>query len=195
MDDMFKYYKSALTDNLCEEYKGYWRSNMNNKYELTKLALQQQAIPHLMTYSYNGHGLSKKYLMNEFRDYINGREVFFGVEGVKGYTYSMFVGQDKKTLFVSEDVTAYLYCNDLSLEITECKCPIIYVGCKSNISLYCNGYNSVTVYLFDESVLEIAEADENCQVSVLKYSDNCRVLEGEFCLSQKIKTFDKELRL
>lgn len=192
---MFKYYKNALTDSLCEEYKGYWRSNMNNKYELTKLALQQQSLPHVMTYAYNGRGLTKKYLLDNFGNYINGNEVFFDVEGVKGYTYSMWVGQRKKMFFVTEDVNAYLFCDDLSLEVSGSKCPTLYIGCKSNVSIYCNGYNTINVYLFDESVLEIAEADESCSITVLKYSDKCRVLEGEFCLSKKIKTFDKELRL
>lgn len=194
-NDMFRYYKESLVNNLCDEYKGYWRKSMNNKGELMKLALQQQALPHIMTYSYNGNGLSKEYIKAEFGEFLNGRHAFFDVDGVKGYTYSMFVDLNRTASFVNEDVNAYLYCNGLSVTIQECKCPILYIGCKSKVSVFCEGYNNVQVYLFDESIIDIQEADDSCSMTIFKYSDKCKVNIGEYCLSKKIRQFDKELRL
>ena len=195
VNDMFRYYKEALVNNLCDEYKGYWRKSMHDKEALMRLALQQQSLPHVMTYSYDGHGLSKEYIKKEFGEYINGKRTFYDVDGVKGYSYSMCVDLRDTTAFVNDDVNAYLYCDDLSLNVNKSKCPILYIGCKSNVYLFCDGYNNVQVYLFDESTLHIEEADGTCSVSVLKYSEKCKVEIGDYCLTPKIRQFDKELRL
>jgi hypothetical protein len=58
----------------------------------------------------------------------------------------------------------------------------------------CEGYNSVNVKLFDDSVLIIDDIDENCDVVVYKYSDSAKVEKEKFCLGS-VKVFQKELRL
>ena len=194
MDGLFKYYKESLSDNLCDEYKSLWRMAMNDNGKLMKLAMCQQSLPHVITYAYQGRGMSKDYLLTEFREYINGY-IVKDADGVKGYTYAMFVGDSQLSDINGDiDVYAFLWCDDVCLEISEGMCPTIYVGCNSHIDISCVGCNSIRIYLFDDSSVTI-NADETCNVVVLKYSDKCNVIKDEFCLCDKIKEFDKELRL
>ena len=60
--DLFNYYKHALSNGLCSEYKGRWRACHDNKEQLVKLVMAQQSLPHFIHYCYNGMGLSKEYI-------------------------------------------------------------------------------------------------------------------------------------
>lgn len=186
------YYKNALLNNLCGEYKNDWKAAKNNKEKLVKLALCQQSIPHVATYAYNGKGLSKDYLLSEFKDYINGT-ILQDCDDVKGYSYRLFVGYTDD-IREQADVT-HLMWSDIPIYVVErYKCPIIYLSNKSKVSLIADGYNYIRVYLFDESELVIEDLDEESTVIVYKYSDKCKVTKGKYCLG-KVNEFDKQLRL
>ena len=45
MDDLTKYYKNALLNNLCDEYKGYWRKANGNKSELIMIVMVCMDFP------------------------------------------------------------------------------------------------------------------------------------------------------
>ena len=81
------------------------------------------------------------------------------------------------------------------LEINPTKVPTIYCGCHSHLHITCGGYNYCRVYLFDDSVVTLDEVDEDSGVTVFKYSDDCKVERGRFCLSKKVNEFRKELVL
>lgn len=195
MDDLTKYYKNALLNNLCDEYKGYWRKANGNKSELIKLAMTQQVIPHLATYAYNGMGLSKEYLLEEFTDYINGKETLYDCDGVHGFSYQLYVDYKGDCVDLQSDVSHFMWCDGLTIEVGETKCPTIYISNKSKVNLVCLGYNNVRVYMFDESELTIDDCDEESSVTILKYSDKCKVGKSKFCFSDKIKEHEKTLRL
>lgn len=194
MDDLTKYYKNALLNNLCDEYKGYWRKANGNKSELIKLAMTQQVIPHLATYAYNGMGLSKEYLLEEYKDYINDTTLF-DCDGVHGFSYQLYVDYKGDCVDLQSDVSHFMWCDGLTIEVGETKCPTIYISNKSKVNLVCLGYNNVRVYMFDESELTIDDCDEESSVTVLKYSDKCKVDKSKFCFSDKIKEHEKTLRL
>ncbi len=194
MDDLNKYYKNSLLNNLCSEYRGYWQSAHNDKEKLMKLALSQQAIPHLATYCHNGQGVSKDYILENFKDYINGNATIKDADGVDGFNYELYVAFDG-FLSVSADVTNIMWCNNLSVELPTSKCPILYISNDSDIYLNLDGFNSVKIYLFDNSRLTIESADETCDITVYKYSNDCKVERGKFCLCERIKEHRKELRL
>lgn len=158
-----------------------------------RLALMQQSAPYLATFCYNGAGVSKEYCLREFGDYLNGR-TFANCDKVEGFTYSMYVSPSE-AVEMRVDVAQILWSNPAEVIIPETKCPKLYISNKSSVHLTLEGYNSVLVYLFDESELIIDDADDTCEVVVYRYSDNSKVERGTFCISPKVKIFNKILKL
>jgi hypothetical protein len=192
--EMFGFYKNALMNDLCDEYKGLWRNASDDKNKLVQLAMRQQSCPYFATMCYNGRGLSKEYLLEQYNDYINGT-ILFDCDGVHGYTYGLFVDYKGDVIDLEVDVSHIMFCEGITINVQETKCPIIYISNKSDVNVCCSGYNNVQIYLFDESRVTISEADEDCTIVVLRYSDKCKVEQGKFCLTDKVKVHDKELRL
>ena len=195
--DLFMFYKSALegkfTTPLCSEYKSAWRKCGDDKEMLVKLALKQQSIPYLSHACYESMGLTKEYILNNFGELINGKRTFENVEGVDGYTYQLYVGYDKD-FEITADVTSLMWCNGSQIVIKPTKCPTIYISNRSNVHLVCDGYNSINVKLFDDSVLTVEDLDENSNIVVYKYGGGAKVELGKYCLGS-VKVFPKELRL
>ena len=195
MDELNRYYKESLLANLCSEYRGYWQAASHDKEELVRLALSQQAIPHLITFAYNGNGLSKRYILKNFGEYINGNYVGIDVDGVQGgYKTELYVGFEG-VLSLSDDVACFMWSTIPSLEIKRCKASKIYVSCGSSVNLVCGGFNNITVMLFDDSRVMLEDVDEESNISIYRYSDKANVEYGKFCLSDNVKIFNKELRL
>ena len=195
MNDLEKYYKESLLANLCGEYKGYWQAASHDKEKLVRLAMQQQSLPHLITFANDGKGLTKDYVLQEFGDYVNGNYTGIDVDGVTGdYKTELYVGF-KGDLSLSNDVTAFMWATVPTLEINPFKATKMYVGAKSDVHIVCGGYNHVVVMLFDTSTVWLDDIDEESSVTIYQYSDKAKVEVGRFCLSTKIKCFRKELRL
>lgn len=192
--ELFKYYKAALVNGLCSDWKGYWQAAGDDKLKLITLAMSQQAIPHVVTYAYNGIGITKEYIETEFKDYINEKTKILDADGVDGYTYALYIAQNR-ILRPSVDVSSLMWCKDITLELKTAQCGFIYVSNNSDIRLVMDGFNSPRIYLFDESTITIEDADETCSATIYKYSDKCKVNYGKYCLSKRIKEHQKELRL
>lgn len=194
MDEMLYYRRNAKLANLCKKWDSKWAACHNDKEKLVRLALQQQSIPHLLTFAYQGKGLSKDFLVTEYKDYINGRYTAIDVDGVEGdYKSELYVGDDASFCLFS-DVACFMYSNIPSLEIINCKATKLYCGCSSEVHIVCGGYNSITIMLFDDSKVFLEDVDENSMVTIYKYSDICSVEREKYCLG-KIKEFHKELRI
>ena len=192
-DEMLFFHKNALLANLCKEWATMWSNCHGEKEKLMRLVLMQQSAPYFATFCYNGAGLSKEYCLKEFGDYLNGR-VFNDVEGVKGYTYAMYISPSQG-FKMAVDVAQILWSKDVDVLIPETKCPTLYVSNKSSVHLTLDGYSVVRVYLFDESEVVIDDADETCEVIVYKYSENAKVMRGTYCITPKVKVFNKKLKL
>lgn len=195
MDELLKYRKSALVNGLCGEYKGYWQAAGTDKRKLITLALSQQALPHLMTYCWNGEGISKKYILDNFNEYINGNQIIYDADGVKGgYTYQLYVDFNG-TINEQADVNAFMWCDNPMVEMPTSRCVTFYVGCNTTLHLSMQGFNNARIYLFDTSEVVFEEADKTCSATVYEYSDQCVTQIGQYCLSDKIKVHRKQLRL
>lgn len=193
MDEMFNFRRNANIANLCKEWDGMWAACHNDKEKLMRLVLMQQSAPYFADFCYRGYGLSKEYCLKEFSDYINGR-VFHDCDQVEGYTYGMFIDQ-LESVYLRLDVSQFLWCNNTNVIIPNTRCPILYVSNNSDINIVMEGFNHVKIYLFDESKVTIQDADDTCSATIYKYSDKCNVKYGKFCISKRIKEFNKELRL
>ena len=196
---MLAFYKAALqgeiTAPLCAEYKNEWRKCGDDKEKLISLALRQQSLPYLITHCYQGKGISKEYILNTFRNYINGSKTLKDCDGVQGYTYEMWVGVSDFFIKPHTDVSAYMWVKDVTLRIGETKCPIIYIGCGSTVKISPEGYNSIRIYLFDDSKVVIdAWGDETTKVVIYRYSTDAQVEISKYCLAD-VKEFRKDLRL
>lgn len=196
-DEMMQYYKNSLLDGLCAEYKGRWQGAHGDKEKLVRLVLNQQALPHFLTYCHNGKGLSMDFLMDAYADYINGQYTAIDADGVEGggYKSQLYIGHNDNIHVESTDVLALGWCNVPSLEIKPTKSVKVYVGCSSNVYIDCGGYNNVIVMLFDDSVVHLEDIDEDSHVMIYRYSDDAVVERGKYCISRNVKVFDKELKL
>lgn len=193
MDEMFTFRKNALLANLCDEWNSQWRACGNDKEKLTKLVLSQQAAPYFADFCYRGKGLTKEYCLDEFGEFINGR-TFNDCDGVDGYTYGMFIDVPTDVV-IGLDVAQFLWCSNTNIFIEKTKGTKLYISNKSDVHLSCDGYNSIVVMLFDESVVYLDDVDEESRITIYRYSKEAIVKEGKYCLSKNIKIFDKELRL
>lgn len=196
--DMFMFYKNALsgeiTTPLCADYKAAWRKCGDDKEMLVRLVMKQQSLPYFFAHCYQNKGLSKGYILDEFGDFINGKYTGIDVDGVKGeYKTELYVGHDEP-INVADDVLSVMWSNISTLEIPTCKAMKIYCACDSEIHIVCDGFNSITVMLFDNSKIFIDDADKESNVSVYKYSESAKVEMGKFCFAN-VKVFPKELRL
>lgn len=198
MDELLEFKKNAILGKisgqpLCEEYKAALRKCGNNKELLVRLALMQQCTPYLSHACYEGMGLTKEYILNNFGELINGKRTFENVEGVDGYTYQLYVGHNQD-FDITADVTSLMWCDSPQVVIAQTKCPTIYISNSSKVRLICNGYNTVNVKLFDDSKIVLDDVDEESNVTIYKYSNKASVELGKFCLKEP-KVFNKELRL
>ena len=198
-DEMLKDKKNALlgkssTEPLCQAYKQAWRSCGEDKEMLVRLAMRQQSIPHFSTACYKNLGLSKDYIKENFSEYINGH-ILNDCDDVKGYTYALYVDWNyENDLNIETDVASIMWTVGANIVVPQTKAPTIYISNRSNVHLVCDGYNSVNVKLFDDSVLTIEDLDENSNIVVYKYGGGAKVELGKYCLGS-VKTFNKELRL
>lgn len=192
MDDIFRYRKNAKLDGLCDDWDKMWAACHNDKEKLIRLAMMQQSFPHFVTYCYNGRGVSKEYILREFSNFINGK-IFYGCDNVDGFSYSMYVSY-KEGIATNVDVSYILWTTDVDVIVPLTKCSSLFVGCKSDINISLEGYNSIRIYLYDESKVTIDSGDNNSDVTVYKYSSDAKVEVGRYCLSS-VRVFDKDLRL
>lgn len=197
---MFEFYRNALqgriTDPLCADYKNDWRKRGEDRQALIDFVLRQQSIPYFLCHCNAGFGLSKEYLMDAFRDYINGNYATIDADGVEGGNYKseLYVGFEG-VLSLSADVICCMWSNIHETEITPAKATKIYVGCHSDVHITCNGYNSIIVMLFDDSKIWVDRLDKESTITIYRYSDKASIEIGADCAINKVRTFDKEIRL
>ena len=192
-DEMLIYRKNSILANLCKEWDFKWSNCHGEKDKLMRLVLSQQAAPHFATFCYNGAGLSKEYCLREFGSYLNGR-TFANCDEVEGFTYAMYISPPEAKE-IGVDVAQILWSNPMEVIIPQTKCNRLYISNKSSVHITLEGYNTIQIYLFDESEVIIDDADDTCEVVVYRYSDKSKVERGTFCISPKVKIFNKTLKL
>lgn len=199
MNELFEFKKNALLGSisgepLCDEYKKEWGKCGADKAALMQLVLRQQSLPFFFTACYKGLGLTKEYVKENFGEYINGFTVR-DADGVEGYTYGLYVDYSfDNDLIADKNVCSLMWCDKTNVVVRESKCPTLYVSNKSHISVSGDGYNSIRIYLFDESSVILEDFDENSSVLIYKYSEDANVETGKYCLG-KVKVFNKELKI
>lgn len=195
MDRLQEYYRQSLLADLCQEYKGKWASCHDDKEKLFRLAVAQQSFPHMATFAYKGLGLTQEYIKDGFSDFVNGQYTAIDADGVNGdYKTELYVGYNGD-LSVSDDVFMTMWSDVPSMEIEATKAVKIYVSCWSDVHIVCGGYNSVVIMLFDESRVTLEDVDEDSSVTIYRYSKDAKVEYGDYCMSKKIKEFEKELKI
>lgn len=194
-NEMLFFQKNALLNNLCDKWKNMWRASMNDKEKLVKLSLMQQSIPFFASYCYEGRGLTKDYIISTFGYYINGYTIR-DADNVNGYTYGLYAGYNyDNDIMLDKDVIHVMWCDNLNIIIPQTKSPVIYISNNSQVNIVCEGYNHPHIYLFDKSKVIFEDVDTESSAIVFRYSRESIVKLGKFCLSDNIKSFDKQLKL
>ena len=196
--EMLMFQRNALlgkisAEPLCAQYKSKWRSCGDSKEMLVRLVMQQQSIPYFSHACYMNLGLTKEYIKDNFGDFINGNKTLNDVEGVEGYKYQLYVDYSGDFKAVA-DVTSLMWCNCPTVSVEATKCPLFYVSNNSEVHFALDGYNSIRIYLFDESKVVIDDADDTCDIIIYKYNNKSDVELGKYCFG-KVKIFNKTLRL
>jgi len=190
--EMFIFYRNSLARNLCRGYSDEFKKDLENKEELFRLCLRQQSIPYFATACYQQWGLNIDFIKTRYKEFINGKYLAKDCDKVKGYTYELWCS-NLKPINTNSDVLHAMQCNcEINIPIT--KCPTLYISNKSNIIINSEGYNSIRLYLFDESIININDLDKDSNILIYKYSKDCNVIINNNC-DGKVKQFDKELRL
>ena len=197
MDEMLRFRKNALLNGLCKEWATMWSGCHGNVEKLVRLGLMQQSLPFFITYCNEGKGLSKKYILEHWRDEINGK-VHYNCDVDKDtpylVTHALWVGW-RKDLALCNDINALMWCSsNKEVYLPTGKGGNLYLGCGSRIRMRCGGFNSMRVYLFDRSEVEVTRCPSGCDITIYKYSPSAKVTIDESCLG-KVKAFDKELKL
>ena len=190
--EMFFFYRNSIARNLCGEYRNEFKKDLEDNEKLFKLCLRQQSIPYFATACYQKWGLDEIFLKDKFVDYLNGKYTATDCDGVNGYKYQLWCDSESP---INVDCDVIHIMSDIcDVVIPQTKCPTIYISNRSDINITTRGYNTIRIYLFDESQVKLDMVDENSSVLVYKYSQECNVIIGENC-NGNIKQFDKELRL
>lgn len=191
--EFFKFLKDAYTSGLCSEYRDEIRSCHEDRLQLVRLAMRQQSIPYVATMMRSG-SLTRNFVEKEFHEYLNGH-ILKDCDCVEGYTYAWYLGYSyDNAIELETDVCHISHTKNATVVVRETKCPVIYVSNGSSVSLVCDGYNHVKVYLFDDSRLTVEDTDNDSTVTVYMYSDECECKDGKYSFG-KVKTFKKQLRL
>ena len=195
MDKEFlNFLKDAYNNGLCKEYRDEIRNCHEDKLQLVRLAMRQQSCPWVATKMYEGV-ITTDYILNTFGEYLNGY-VLKDCDNVAGYNYMWFVDWDyTNDIVASADVLHISHTVGASVVVPETKATAIYVSNRSKVHLVCDGYNSVSIYLFDKSEVTIEDVDVESTITIYKYSKDAKVYIGKYCLSEKVRTFDKQLKL
>lgn len=191
--EYFDFLKDAYTSGLCDEYRSEIRKCGGDKHQLIRLAMRQQSIPYIATKMREGV-ITKQYLLNAYSGFLNGF-ILNDCDDVSGYTYAWYVDYDyDNDLLVETDVAHISYTVGASVVVPNTKCPILYISNRSNVHLVLEGYNSVKIYLFDESKATIEDMGDESEIIVYKYSDKCVVNKGRYCFG-RVSEFNKKLKL
>ena len=191
--DFFYFLKNAYSSGLCKEYRDEIRICHGVDLQLVRLAMRQQSYPWVATKIREG-AITTDYILRRFGKYLNGY-VLKDCDGVAGFSYSWFVCvKNENSIFAKTNVAHFTNVRDTNVVIPTSLCPVLYVSNKSDVSITGEGFNAIRVYLFDESVVNLDDFDENSSVLVYKYSKDARVEIGKYCLG-KVKIFDKELKI
>lgn len=192
-NELFSFRKNAILDGLCEEWDNMWGACHGDKEKLVRLALMQQSIPYFASYCYNGKGLSKEYIEDTFKELVKGH-IFNDCDMVEGFSYAMYVNA-RKGFTIGLNVAHIMWCKDIEITIEKTKCTSLYISNKSDVRVSLEGFNAVTIYLFDESRVTIERCDETSRVTILRYGSKCKADTDKSSFRGIIKTFQKELRL
>lgn len=188
--ELFMFYKNSLSRDLCKEYSDMFKKYLGDKKQMLSLAMQQQSIPYVATSIYEGWGVDIEYLKENYKGYINGRYTAKDCDMVQGYSYELWCDY-RASMKVKTDIVHMVQCK-CDVNIQQTKCPTIYISNKSNINIKPQGYNTIFIYLFDESIVNIDNTNEFSNIIIYRYSDNTKVIAGD---NMNVKQFDKTLRL
>src|SRR5574344_2118435 len=173
MDSMSKFKKEARKRRLCSSFAILW-GQCKTKEDYVKLSLIPQSIPYVATSSYEGWGLSTDDICNNFSHIINGKK-------------------NNKNKKIRENIIHIMETLNSTFVVEKTQCPMIYVSNNSNIKIEANGFNTISLFVFDNCFVDVSNIASNTKILITKYSSNCTVVSNEN--NDNITYFNKPLNI
>ncbi len=127
---------------LCGEYKDKWANAATPK-DLVDIASDINGADFLCASAAKGWGLSKEFLLNNFRGFINGEYTSRHGDGA-GYTSEIYIGHNGN-ITARATIIIVLYSN-ATVYIPKNHVCRIFAACNTNIDVQCDGYCEFTDY-------------------------------------------------
>ena len=192
MEFMKDFKNQARSRRLCSQYAILW-GQCKTKEDYVRLSLMPSSIPYIATSSLKGWGVSTDDIYNNFGDIINGKKTIKDIDGVKDTTAVLYVKFDGKKKQIKENIVHIMETIGTIFTIKETKCPAIHVSNNSSIKIKGEGYNTISLHLYDNSNVDITDVKTTTKIFCYKYSQQCTVTCDETKVD--IKFINKELKL
>lgn len=154
-----RFRNEALKRNLCNEYSLRW-NQMKTKHDLLHFSLDPKSISYVALSTHEGWGLSIDFISKEFSKYING----------KGYSDESALFCQAEGLHDIRHIENNIMNTAGRFIVQKTKCPILHINNNSDIDIECKGMNTVKLYLYDTSKVNII-IDNSCKVFVMSFSE------------------------
>src|SRR5574344_512659 len=192
MDSMSKFKKEARKRRLCSSFAILW-GQCKTKEDYVKLSLIPQSIPYVATSSYEGWGLSTDDIYNNFGHIINGKKTIKNIDGIENTKGALFLRYDNKNKKIRENIIHIMETLNSTFVVEKNQCPMIYVSNNSNIKIEANGFNTISLFVFDNCFVDVSNIASNTKILITKYSSNCTVVSNEN--NDNITYFNKPLNI
>lgn len=175
MEVMNKFKKEARIRNLCSNFALLW-GQCKTKEDYVRLSLIPQSIPYIATSSYDGWGISTEDIYANFSSVINGKRVYKNIDGIENTKGVLYVKYNNKTKRIKENIVHIMDSTNSTFIVEKTQCPMIYISNNSNVKIEANGYNTISLYLFDNCLVDITNIKPDTKVLITKYSDNGKLI-------------------
>lgn len=170
--DMFIFYRNALANNLCDQYKSEWNRRMKDKVGLYEFSLWSGSVTYLANATYHGWGITKELIHGEFENYINGKYVVDNLDDVEGATATSYYDYEFKGDRIDNSLVAIYWSKGL-IDVKDYGCSHFHISNNSRIS-FTKGKNVMLwISVYDDSVVDIGNVNDGDIINVVKYSDTC----------------------
>lgn len=168
MNDLSFFKNEAFNRNLCSQYVDLWAS-AKNKQMLYNLSMRYNSIRYIALSIYEGWGVSLDYILSEFKDYINGKEVAtiylddnLQADGL------MYVCLNDTSIDMNVDVVNIIKCNNLTIN-TNRYATQLHINNDSHCKLNIASDGNIMIYLYDTSTIDLGKLRKGQRVFIYDY--------------------------
>lgn len=142
---------------LCGEYSSKVAKALSKK-QIADIGLDANGIHWLCEMRHNGYPLDYDVLLNEFKQFINGKYIFTSKPNDNGTTYTceMYCKYNEPELTVRTTCVSLLSCAT-TVKIKPYDCVSLHLDDSCDVKIKCHSSSSCRVYLYGNPNVEVEE--------------------------------------